>query len=76
MSLPHVVMRDTAIQLAKQAIADDEAKLYDSALVGYTQAIDNFLGYLKHEKNANMKDIVRKKASISEMQLGWCDLCF
>ncbi len=59
----YVTFKDKGIDLAKQAVTEDEAGNYEKALQSYLGCLEYFKTYLKYEKNPKARDAITGKVS-------------
>lgn len=57
----YVTFKDKGIELARQAVTEDEAGNYDKALQSYLGCLDYFKTYLKYEKNPKAREAITGK---------------
>eukprot|EP00798_Chlamydomonas_sp_ICE-L_P027689 gene27689-7330_t len=57
----YFTFKDKGIDLAKQAVVEDEAQNYDKALQLYLASLEYFNSYLKWEKNAKCREAITRK---------------
>lgn len=56
-----MTLLDQAIELVKQAVAEDDAANYTKAFALYMSALDYFNTHLKYEKNPKVRDSIKAK---------------
>jgi vacuolar protein-sorting-associated protein 4 len=60
-----------AIEIVKEAVAEDNAGNYESALRLYKSSLEYFSTHLKYEKNPSAKKAITAKASRHAGAEGW-----